>query len=132
MNTVVPPGQQDLASLNPPSQNESAMSSGEMKESQEGNETMDGADPEIQKDENKNAKVMATSSPPGPKKTIAFYSIIIALAFTGLLTALEATIVSTALPTVICVLGGGDLYIWAANIYFLTTYVPLTTLCHLL
>jgi len=64
-----------------------------------------------------------TSPRPSPKKSIAFWSIILALAFTGLLTALEATIVSTALPTIINVLGGADLYIWVVNIYFLAMYL---------
>jgi hypothetical protein len=60
------------------------------------------------------------STQSSPKKSFAFYSIIVALAFTGLLTSLEATITSTALPTIINVLGGADLYVWVVNIYFLT------------
>ena len=51
---------------------------------------------------------------------LRFFGIIMALSFTGLLTALEATITSTALPSIIFALGGSDLYIWAVNIYFLT------------
>ena len=57
------------------------------------------------------------------KKSLRFYAIIVALSFTGLLTALEATITSTALPTIIDVLGGADLYIWVVNVYFLTMYI---------
>ncbi|KEF51599.1 uncharacterized protein A1O9_12234 [Exophiala aquamarina CBS 119918] len=46
--------------------------------------------------------------------------ILVALSFTSLLTSLEATITSTALPSIVADLGGGDLYVWAANGYFLT------------
>ena len=123
MNTVTPPGQHELSNMDEAGKEEPAMSNGETKESHEGNNAMNGADP----DDN-NANTMATSPRPGPKKTIAFWSIIVALAFAGLLTALEATIVSTALPTIINVLGGGELYIWTVNIYFLTTYVPFSPL----
>lgn len=49
-----------------------------------------------------------------------FWAIIIAIAFAALLTALESTITSTALPTIIADLGGGDLYIWTVNGYFVS------------
>ena len=52
-----------------------------------------------------------------------FWAILIALCFSGLLTSLEATITSTALPSIVADLGGGDLYIWAANGYFLAMLV---------
>ncbi|KAF8860417.1 MFS general substrate transporter [Acephala macrosclerotiorum] len=55
-----------------------------------------------------------------PKKSLAFWAIICALCAAGLLTALEATITSTALPTIIEALGGADLYVWVVNIFFLT------------
>jgi hypothetical protein len=48
-----------------------------------------------------------------------FWSIIGSLCTTTILSALEGTIVSTALPTVVSALGGGELYLWAANGYFL-------------
>ncbi|KIY01553.1 uncharacterized protein Z520_03105 [Fonsecaea multimorphosa CBS 102226] len=54
------------------------------------------------------------------KKGLRFWMILVALSFTGMLTALDATITSTALPSIIADLGGGDLYIWAVNGYFLT------------
>ncbi|KIW78069.1 hypothetical protein Z517_07902 [Fonsecaea pedrosoi CBS 271.37] len=56
----------------------------------------------------------------GQKKGLRFWMIIVALSFTSLLIAMEGTITSTALPSIIADLGGGDLYIWAANGYFLT------------
>ncbi|KAI4160866.1 MAG: hypothetical protein LQ342_005391 [Letrouitia transgressa] len=55
-----------------------------------------------------------------PKKSWRFWAIIVALSVTGLLTALEATITSTALPTIIDALGGASLYVWVINLYFLT------------
>lgn len=57
---------------------------------------------------------------PSAPKSFAFYAIIIAICFAGLLTALEATITSTALPTIIAILGGADLFIWVVNGYYLT------------
>ncbi|KAK9440013.1 MFS general substrate transporter-like protein [Metarhizium brunneum] len=56
---------------------------------------------------------------PALNRDLRFWAILLAIAFSGLLSALEATITSTALPTVIAELGGGDLYIWAVNGYFL-------------
>lgn len=53
------------------------------------------------------------------KPGVKFWAIIIAIGFAGLLTALEATITSTALPSIIADLGGGSEYIWVINGYFL-------------
>ena len=68
-----------------------------------------------------NNNATAVEQPP-VKKGIRFWAIILALAVTGLLTALEATITSTALPTIIEALGGASLYVWVINLYFLTMY----------
>jgi hypothetical protein len=57
---------------------------------------------------------------PSTPKSFGFYAIIVAICFSGLLTALEATITSTALPTIMAVLGGADLFIWVVNGYYLT------------
>ncbi|KAJ5933796.1 MFS general substrate transporter [Penicillium verhagenii] len=54
------------------------------------------------------------------KKPFGFYAIIVALALTSLLTSLEATITSTALPTITADLGGASLYVWVVNGYYLT------------
>lgn len=59
--------------------------------------------------------------PPAAKKSFAFYAIILSLALTSLLTALEATIVSTALPTIVADLGSGHLFVWVVNGYYLTS-----------
>lgn len=54
------------------------------------------------------------------RKSFGFYAIIAALALSGMLTSLEATITSTALPTITADLGGGDLFIWVVNGFYLT------------
>lgn len=53
------------------------------------------------------------------KPGFKFWAIIVAIGFAGLLTALEATITSTTLPSIIAELGGGSEYIWVINGYFL-------------
>lgn len=53
-------------------------------------------------------------------KSFGFYTIIVALALTSLSTSLEATITSTALPTVTADLQGVSLYVWVVNGYYLT------------
>ncbi|KAK3377352.1 major facilitator superfamily protein [Lasiosphaeria ovina] len=70
----------------------------------------------------------AVADPPlAANKGFRFWAIMVAICFTGLLGAMEATITSTALPSVIASLGGGDLYIWAVNGFLLssTAFQPL-------
>lgn len=55
-----------------------------------------------------------------PIYTWRFWAIIASLCFTGLLVAVEGTVTSTALPSIINDLEGGKLYVWVANGYFLT------------
>ena len=62
-------------------------------------------------------------APRSTPQSFGFYAIILALCLTRLLTALEATITSTALPIITAVLGGGDLFIWVINGYYLTMFV---------
>lgn len=54
----------------------------------------------------------------GPK-TWRFWAIIVALSITGLMSAIEGTIITSALPTITNALGGGDAYIWVPNAYLL-------------
>ncbi|KAH9990389.1 major facilitator superfamily protein [Xylariaceae sp. FL0662B] len=71
--------------------------------------------------------VESTKSPAAPaKKGFRFWTIIAAIGFASILTSLEATITSTVLPSIVADLGGGDLYIWVINGYFLamTTLQP--------
>lgn len=66
--------------------------------------------------------------PAATKKSIRFFAFIAALASSGLLTSLQATITSTALPTIIADLGGADLYVWIINGFYLTQYVECSAL----
>ena len=49
-----------------------------------------------------------------------YWAVITALSVTALLPAMEGTVVSTALPSIIQDLHGGELYVWVVNSYFLT------------
>lgn len=60
------------------------------------------------------------------KYTWRFWMIFSALALSALLSALESSILSTAMPTITSELGSGGNYIWVINIYFLTRCVPLS------
>lgn len=66
-------------------------------------------------------KVEEQEEPPtktkyGPR----IWAIMVALCVTNLLVALEGTVISTALPTIVEDLGGGEAYVWASTGYFLT------------
>ncbi|KAB8209605.1 major facilitator superfamily domain-containing protein [Aspergillus parasiticus] len=50
-----------------------------------------------------------------------FWAIIIALSLTGLLSTIEGTIITSALPTITKTLGGSSAYIWVPNAYFLAS-----------
>ncbi|KAA8643970.1 hypothetical protein EYZ11_008230 [Aspergillus tanneri] len=52
---------------------------------------------------------------------VRFWLVFIALCVTSLLAALEGTVTSTALPTIVADLHIGDNYPWVSNAYFLTT-----------
>lgn len=52
-------------------------------------------------------------------KGFQFWAILFAISIAALLCSLEATITSTALPSIIAALGGDDKYVWAVNIYYL-------------
>jgi MFS family permease len=58
-----------------------------------------------------------------------FWAILIALSFTGTMSALEGTIITSALPTIVDALGpSGNNYIWVPNAYLLAqvAVLPLT------
>ena len=57
------------------------------------------------------------------KKNWHYWTTIAALSIVGMLPALEGTVVSTALPTIVNDIGGGHDYIWVVNAYFLTRFV---------
>lgn len=70
----------------------------------------------ISKDDPVSTKPTMTDS----KQGLRLWMIVISLSFTSLLTSMDATITSTALPSIIADLGGGDLYVWTVNGYFLS------------
>lgn len=61
------------------------------------------------------------------KKGWRFWAIFPALMLVSLLVAVESTVTSTALPTIVHELNAGHLYIWFVNAYFLTgaAFLPL-------
>lgn len=54
------------------------------------------------------------------ERGLRFWSIIIGLGISSLLVALENTVVSTSLPTIVEDLHIGQGYVWIINIFFLT------------
>lgn len=65
----------------------------------------------------------AIVKPPPVKRGFKFWTIIFTLCKTGLLGALENTVVSTSMRTIVEELGIGDNYIWITNAFFLTRYL---------
>ncbi|KUI64396.1 hypothetical protein VM1G_11193 [Cytospora mali] len=57
---------------------------------------------------------------PQQKYSWRFWSIIIALSIASLLSALDVSVISTAMPSILEDLGSSDAYMWIANAYFLT------------
>lgn len=65
-----------------------------------------------------------------PGKGWRFWAILVALAASKLMLALETTIVSTALPTIAHTLDMGPSYVWVSNGAALARSVTLSTLGH--
>jgi len=60
-----------------------------------------------------------TNFKPSPR----FWAILITCAVIGLLSALENTVITTALPHIVAELEMGENYVWITNAFFLTGYV---------
>jgi hypothetical protein len=60
------------------------------------------------------------AKPPKTHYPLSFWLAFLGLCCTGLVSALDGSIVATALPSIIEDLQGGDNYVWVANVYFLT------------
>ncbi|KAK6954941.1 hypothetical protein Daesc_002570 [Daldinia eschscholtzii] len=56
----------------------------------------------------------------GAKRSFRFWAIMGSLTITGLMSSLEGTITTSALPIITQALGGGNLYIWVPNAFFLS------------
>ncbi len=53
------------------------------------------------------------------KKGLRFWLIVVSLAVTAILAALDGTIVTTSLPSISADLDGGSNYVWVSGAYFL-------------
>ncbi|MCJ1397721.1 hypothetical protein MMC11_000917 [Xylographa trunciseda] len=60
-------------------------------------------------------------STPKQHRGFQFWMVIVSLCIAGVLPGLESTVVTTSLPTIVADLQIGDNYIWAANVFFLTS-----------
>lgn len=68
---------------------------------------------------------VSQDSEASPRKTWRFWAIILSLSLTGLCSAIEGTIITSALPTITATLKGGNAYIWVPNAYFLASIATL-------
>jgi MFS family permease len=66
------------------------------------------------------SEVVVTQDQP-TLRTWRFWAIIASLMITGLMSALEGTIITSALPTITEALGGGNAYIWVPNAFLLSS-----------
>lgn len=57
--------------------------------------------------------------------TWRFWAILVSLSVTGMLSAVDGTIITSALPTITAALGGGDAYIWVPNAFLLASVAVL-------
>jgi hypothetical protein len=85
--------------------------------------SVDGIKDETGVEEGNADPAVEAKNPAKSKKSFRFWAIMIALGCAALLTALEATITSTALPTIADKMGGADRYVWLINGYLLSTSV---------
>ncbi|KAK5996027.1 MFS-type efflux transporter phmH [Cladobotryum mycophilum] len=58
---------------------------------------------------------------PKTRYNTGFWLTFSGLCFTGLISALDGSILSTSLPSIVAELKGGDNYVWVVNVYFLTS-----------
>lgn len=65
---------------------------------------------------------LVVATPPKTHYPPSFWLAFLGLCCTGLVSALDGSIVAIALPSIISELHGGDEYVWVSNVYFLTRY----------
>ena len=82
--------------------------------------TASGSDGDSTGNSGKDAEDSKASGEVDFKPTGRFWAILFTLATIGLLSALENTVVTTALPQIVAELDLGENYVWVANIFFLT------------
>ncbi|RAQ71783.1 macrolide phosphotransferase k [Aspergillus flavus] len=71
--------------------------------------------------EHAGARSSITNDQAAQKHPWRFWAITIALSLTGLLSTIEGTIITSALPTITKAFGGSSAYIWVPNAYFLAS-----------
>ncbi|KAG6365693.1 hypothetical protein INS49_007304 [Diaporthe citri] len=75
------------------------------------------------------AQDATTTSPPAETKpfkpTRAFWLVMLSIAVLSLCGSVESTVVVNALPTIVAALGGGNLYLWVPNAFFLASIAVL-------
>jgi MFS family permease len=78
--------------------------------------------PRIKVSTNEDATPIVIAAQDNPTmRTWRFWAIIASLMITGLMSALEGTIITSALPTITEALGGGNAYIWVPNAFLLSS-----------
>lgn len=82
-----------------------------------GNSSSEVAAPDGQSPESSD---LITQKPAKTHYPLSFWLAFLGLCCTGLVSALDGSIVATALPTIVAELHGGDNYVWVVNVYFLT------------
>lgn len=70
-------------------------------------------------------RVATTPNEESTQHGLRFWAIVAALAFTALLSSLEGTIITSALPDITDDLAGGDTFVWVPDGYFLATVIML-------
>jgi hypothetical protein len=82
--------------------------------------TMENQIPDNVDIQDKNSTVVEDGPPTKTHYPLKFWLVFAGLCATGLISALDGSIVSTSLPKIIDDLEGGENYVWVVNVYFLT------------
>lgn len=90
------------------------MAEPEQKESQQTEQSQSDLDP------NSPSITTDNTKPPKPRYSSRFWLAFSGLCFIGLVSALDGSVVSTALPSIVDDLSGAENYTWVVNVYFLT------------
>lgn len=91
--------------------------------SRDDNDTENSSDGNGNNSKTGGAKDKADSGVTDFKPSPRFWAILITCAIIALLSALENTVITTALPHIVTELEIGENYVWITNVFFLTGYV---------
>ena len=84
-----------------------------------------------EKDETTNTEPSGDGKPPKNPKGIRFWGTFVAMCILAFLSALDASIITIALPTIVEDIGGGTQYVWIANSFVVAACVVQPLLGHL-